>query len=395
MKTILTLLLALSSVGMIAQNMIGNPGFEDGDDKWTTSGAEFAISEQAYSGDSVAMLSATDKSYQGIRPRTTKFELTPGTYVASFWAKAGDAMSVGKKGSIKVESNIGLGTDEAASAEVNETEWVQIYNEFTVTTLDSVKVTVRANNQDKLGMVMYVDDVMLVRKSIAYFDGGIEAGDISKNWTKLNGGVIHRTTDPDSVRSGHGACVLTVNATNDGFKNTTDLSMDGEEEGDYILSTWVKGTAGEECQLRARVDLNEDSSYELINYTIAETGVWEKIELSFTIVDTDATVTPMFRQSTFDGATTFVIDDFMLEKDDASSIEETPELALNLYPNPANSQISIDGVEAGTEYIIFSITGQQNEVGQYNGASINISSLNNGVYYIKVASNVQSFVVNK
>lgn len=396
MKQLLILFMAVMTASLFGQNLINNPGFEDGDDKWTTSGAEFEISEQARTGDSAAMVSIVGKSYQGIRPRTTKIELIPGDYVASFWAKAGDNESVGKKASIKVESNIGLGTDESVSAELNESEWVQIYKEFTITTLDSVKVNVRANNVDKQSMVMYVDDVLLARKSIDYFDGDCEAGDITNNWTDLNTGVIHRTTDPDSVRTGHGACVLTVNASNDGYKNISDLDLNGQGSGNYVLSVWVKGMSGEDCQLRAKVVESKDkTSYKKTDYTIVETGVWEKIELSFSVPNDTTTIGPMFRQVTADGVTTFALDDFVIEKEIPTSIGEKKESSFKIYPNPASSVITLQGVEAGTSYEVYTTAGQTLSIATYQASGIDVSSMADGVYFIKVGGEVVRFIVKK
>lgn len=394
MKKILIIIMTLSSVSLFAQNLINNPGYEDGDYKWVSAGAAFDITDQVLAGDSAAVLTVTTEKYSAIRPNVTKIELIPGVYTATFWAKAANATTAGKKASVKVESTISSGLSESASVTLSETEWVQVKKEFTVTTTDSVKFMVRANNADALGMVMYVDNIELVQKEENVLDGSFDINPITFNWTKLGTGIIDRTYATDSVHSSLNACVFTVNATDDGFKNKTEFPLE-DGTGSYVLSVWIKGTTGENCQLRAKVINDGSTTYEFTDYTIALTGVWEKIELPITMTDANGTIGPMFRQRTFDTPTSFAIDDFEIEKQIATSIVNTPQTSLELYPNPASSIITLRGIKSGTAFEVYGISGKKALQSNYQSSGVDISQLSQGIYYIKIAGNVARFIVEK
>lgn len=391
MKKILIITMVLSSLGLFAQNLINNPGFEEGNYKWVTAGADFDITDETLAGDSAAMLTVTNQKYNGIRPNITKIELVPGVYMASFWAKAANATTAGKKASVKVESTVGSGLAESASSVLSETEWVQVKKEFTVTTTDSVKFMVRANNVDALGMVMYADNVELVQKEENVLDGSFDIDPITLNWTKLGAATIHSTYHTDSVYSGLNACVFTANAADDGFKNKTDFPLE-DGAGSYLLSAWIKGTAGENCQLRAKVINSGNTSYQFADYVIIETGAWEKIELPISMTDANGTIGPMFRQRTFDTPTAFAIDDFKMEKQIPTSIVNTPKVSLELYPNPASNTINLRGIEFGTAFEIYGISGNKVLQSNYQSRGIDVSQLSQGIYYIKTTNNVASFI---
>lgn len=72
--------------------------------------------------------------------------------------------------------------------------------------------------------------------------------------------------------------------------------------------------------------------------------------------------------------------------------------AMALYPNPANNTLNISNASNAT-YAITNLLGQQLSGGIYNNASgINVSALNNGVYFITISNNgyktVKRFVKN-
>ena len=394
MKTFIILFITLSTLSLAAQNYIVNPGYEEGRVDWISAGADFEISNQAPAGDSAVMITVTDQKYNGIRPKNSAIELLPGTYTASFWVKAADANTMGKKASVKVESVIGTGLAESISEALSNTEWVQVKKEFVVSVLDSVKFSVRANNVDQTGMVMYVDNVELVERKTGVLDGGFEINPITDNWSKLGNATIHRTYATDSVHSGLNACVFTVNLADDGFKNKNDLSL-SDGAGEYVLSAWVMGTAGEPCQLRAIIINDGSTSYRLTDYTILQTGEWEKIELSLTMTDANGTIGPMFRQRTFDTQTSFAIDDFMIEKQIATSTIAQSENLLELYPNPAQNVLKIKGVQLGSVYAVYSISGTKVLQNNYQNSGIDVSQMAQGIYYIQTNNETARFIINR
>jgi len=76
-----------------------------------------------------------------------------------------------------------------------------------------------------------------------------------------------------------------------------------------------------------------------------------------------------------------------------TSLQET-NLNLTLYPNPANDFISVSGIATGFEYQIFDVSGRN----ILNGSSlsnqqIDISSLQNGFYNIKIHNKTSNQVI--
>ena len=65
---------------------------------------------------------------------------------------------------------------------------------------------------------------------------------------------------------------------------------------------------------------------------------------------------------------------------------------LNIYPNPATDQITLEGMETQGEYQIFSLSGQYLQQGQIKAGSqqILVSDFRPGVYFLKVATEQES-----
>lgn len=77
-----------------------------------------------------------------------------------------------------------------------------------------------------------------------------------------------------------------------------------------------------------------------------------------------------------------------------TGIEENAE-NISVYPNPANDMVNVEASSLISNIEIFSISGQK--IGEYaangNNASINISSLSNGLYLMKI--NTENGVINE
>lgn len=70
---------------------------------------------------------------------------------------------------------------------------------------------------------------------------------------------------------------------------------------------------------------------------------------------------------------------------------------IRIYPNPARELIYIRGINESLNYQIFDITGKLVINGKLNNDSeyINVSTLNNGVYFIKVKNTINKIIINK
>lgn len=69
----------------------------------------------------------------------------------------------------------------------------------------------------------------------------------------------------------------------------------------------------------------------------------------------------------------------------AVALEENTQTFLSLYPNPANTTLVVNGVEAETGYVIYSSLGQMVLRGVTNNQkSIDLRSLESGTYFVRI-----------
>ena len=86
--------------------------------------------------------------------------------------------------------------------------------------------------------------------------------------------------------------------------------------------------------------------------------------------------------------------------DQLTETDEYPQNNLTnslVYPNPAKEVIFIDTpLEAMADYCIYNATGRKVKKGVFSAesASISISSLKNGVYFLQADKTVMKFVKN-
>ena len=123
---------------------------------------------------------------------------------------------------------------------------------------------------------------------------------------------------------------------------------------------------GEEVTLESTAN----EGYEFISWTDGEEVVSENAVYVFTMPTADVTLTANFSEVT--------------------SIwqEAQPDQNINVFPNPAQSHISIKDLEPNSTLDIYAITGAKmmrldNQSGR---ANLDISGLNNGMYIIKISS---------
>jgi polyhydroxybutyrate depolymerase len=76
--------------------------------------------------------------------------------------------------------------------------------------------------------------------------------------------------------------------------------------------------------------------------------------------------------------------------------DETPEAQLSIYPNPASTVVSIDGLNQESHFELISVLGERVLAGNVSGTSnaIDVSELNKGVYFLKIDGNVFELVVD-
>ena len=67
------------------------------------------------------------------------------------------------------------------------------------------------------------------------------------------------------------------------------------------------------------------------------------------------------------------------------NINELKTLSLSLYPNPAQNQISVQGINSGT-FRVVSLDGKVIKSGELNSGSIDVETLENGYYILEINS---------
>ncbi len=88
-------------------------------------------------------------------------------------------------------------------------------------------------------------------------------------------------------------------------------------------------------------------------------------------------------------------EDIYTYKSKSTAIAPIENSTLKVYPNPANSILTIENSEAKDIFIIDIITGQTivNATTENGSATIDISLLNNGLYLIKLGNSIQKIII--
>ena len=101
-----------------------------------------------------------------------------------------------------------------------------------------------------------------------------------------------------------------------------------------------------------------------------------------------------WKNSAFPGS--FMIRPVMGKKGYFVGVDENQEVTMNLYPNPAQNVVHIEGLEESScdEILIYDMTGRVVKQYQYSN-ELNISELQNGTYMIRIVMNDGSCKTSK
>ena len=133
------------------------------------------------------------------------------------------------------------------------------------------------------------------------------------------------------------------------------------------------------------------------NYEWVESGavnIWNILD-GYTLGYPDFYVAFVYK-STTEGAASWEIDYVKVVSYGAESVAEQNAPAVSLYPNPANEQVSFT-LESDARVSVFDMTGRM--VSEMNFAAgdvqLNVSELENGVYFVNVRYANGSTTVSK
>ena len=79
---------------------------------------------------------------------------------------------------------------------------------------------------------------------------------------------------------------------------------------------------------------------------------------------------------------------------DSTSDHASNNVHMTLFPNPAVDQLNIT-LSNNAEIVVYNIMGQKimSQQGHAGANSINVSSLNSGIYFVNAGSDTQKFIV--
>lgn len=82
---------------------------------------------------------------------------------------------------------------------------------------------------------------------------------------------------------------------------------------------------------------------------------------------------------------------FSLELTSTASVNSTQNLALEIYPNPAQNQVTINtGVQGNKDVVVYDITGKKVMAANMKSNKLDVNTLNAGIYIIEVTQNGNS-----
>ena len=177
------------------------------------------------------------------------------------------------------------------------------------------------------------------------------------------------------------------------------ISSEGNQDANLSFRTAMKFD-GNPLQVMVSVDYDgqsEPTDFEWIDITDAfdfSTGNYEWVESGMVniwgILDGYGLGYPDFYvafvyTSTAEAASSWEIDYVKVVSFGAESIAEQSNLGVSLYPNPANEQINVM-LENDAQVSVFDMTGRMISTSNYKvgEAHLNVSGLENGVYFVNV-----------
>ena len=127
----------------------------------------------------------------------------------------------------------------------------------------------------------------------------------------------------------------------------------------------------------------------------AQTGVWAKDSAYYTATANETRYFAIGAKGVLAGASTQInvrVDDIMISKVGTVGVKtNTANDAISIFPNPTSGILNINAVEANSSVEVFNVIGDKvytNSLVKGNN-TIDLSSLSNGAYFVKLSSNNQ------
>lgn len=127
-----------------------------------------------------------------------------------------------------------------------------------------------------------------------------------------------------------------------------------------------------------------------VRLIVLENPEWTAREINLSDLGFNGqTVYLAFVNNTDDGFKLY-LDDIRVRKNDPAGVQEIEELNAQIYPNPAAENFKITGKAEIEQIYIYTSEGKLiREMNYQNGSSVNISDLDQGIYFVKMRSGAQ------
>lgn len=212
--------------------------------------------------------------------------------------------------------------------------------------------------------------------SDAYTD--VSGSDFNPGWGQAGFGTANTSYDP-----GAGNVILAYpnfNYQGVSFGSTQDIS--GMEK--LHVDIWVNGTFSPNVFVI--------SSGTEIAHTITNTtgGSWISADIDVTGITGDLTSAIQFKFDGGNGSSDAIyVDNLYFYKGTALSTKNFNFANVSLYPNPTQNTLNISAKETIQSATVFNILGKKLKTVEMNktSGSIDVSSLNSGVYFVKYSIN--------
>ncbi|WP_067146408.1 T9SS type A sorting domain-containing protein [Pseudotamlana agarivorans] len=138
-----------------------------------------------------------------------------------------------------------------------------------------------------------------------------------------------------------------------------------------------------------------DSGFQTYTFNMTELSNWNgdvnSIRIRFTASSKAGTAT----EGRSSGTGNIIINSVAFEFDSSLSTNDFDSNSIAIYPNPATSQITINGVQKISEVRIFDVMGKQVlKTNTLSNNQLNINQLNSGVYLVRI-QDVNNFITVK
>lgn len=176
-----------------------------------------------------------------------------------------------------------------------------------------------------------------------------------------------------------GTTTVTLTADDGNGNTTTDTFTVTVNDTEFPVVT---------CLSNLTVTVNQGEQYEVPNYLVIGGSSFTD-NCGGTLIQTP-TIGSMLDEGTYtvsldgtDNSGNNTVCSFVLTVDQVLTLEDVTQSDFRMYPNPATTQITVEGTVAIKEVVIYNLIGQ--EVARTSEQTLNIEQLPNAIYMVRIA----------